>query len=484
MVLRCAWGTCNGDERYPERQGPDGRLILFPKPKTEPEKCLRWIKACGRPHEQLNINKKNKHKAVCSKHFVGGKGPTELFPDPIQADGSTIKPSRQKPKRSVEDDKDDFNDECEKPNTAAVQTEERWISGMDMFILAAENHELKGEIEDKKKEISILQKQLKDAKDEIDKNKMLPTFGVEIVLGKEEKIKGLFKYYTGITYIRFQTLLLFLFPIGSKIEYEKGRKDLKAFSQADALFLTICRLRYNFGLKDIAMRFQLSLQSAGVVFNTWIKHMYLKLGQLCIWPHRDVIINNMPKEFKQDYPNTIIIIDGTEFKTQTPCALGLQSQLYSDYKSSTTLKALVGCDPNGSVTFISELFTGSISDKAITEQSGFYDVILSLKSKGYINDGDAVMADKGFTIKDELAEFGIALNIPPHASSGKQMSVSDTILTQEIAKHRVHIERLIAKIKTYKIISDCIPTSLFQNINKIWSVCSYLTLFQDVFVKD
>ncbi|KAK3107302.1 hypothetical protein FSP39_011470 [Pinctada imbricata] len=329
MVLRCAWGTCNGDERYPERQGPDGRFILFPKPKTEPEKCLRWIKACGRPHEQLNINKINKHKAVYSKHFVGGKGPTELFPDPIQADGSTIKPSRPKPKRR-----------CESPTTETVSKRRKFkpflslgISGMDMFILAAENHELKGEIE-------------------------------------------------------------------------------------------------------------------------------------------------------QDYPNTIIIIDGTEFKTHTPCALGLQSQLYSDYKSSTTLKALVGCDPNGSVTFISELFTGSISDKAITEQSGFYDVILSLKSKGYINDGNAVMADKGFTIKDGLAEFGIALNIPPHASSGKQMSVSDTILTQKIAKHRVHIERLIAKIKTYKIISDCIPTSLFQNINKIWSVCSYLTLFQDVFVKD
>ncbi|KAK3100158.1 hypothetical protein FSP39_015521, partial [Pinctada imbricata] len=67
------------------------------------------------------------------------------------------------------------------------------INGMDMFILASENHELKGEIEDKKKEMIILQKQLKDAEDEIDNNKMLPTFGVEIVLEKEEKIKGLFK---------------------------------------------------------------------------------------------------------------------------------------------------------------------------------------------------------------------------------------------------------------------------------------------------
>ena len=212
--------------------------------------------------------------------------------------------------------------------------------------------------------------------------------------------------------------------------------------------------------------------------------MYLKLGQLCIWPHRNVIISNMPKDFKQDYPTTLVIIDGTEFKTQAPCALGLQSQLYSDYKSSTTLKALIGCDPNGSVIFASELFTGSISDKQITEQSGFYDVLVTLKSKGYVMDGDAVMADKGFTIKEELAKINLLLNIPPMASSTCQMSVSDSLLTEKIAKHRVHIERLIAKVKTYRILTECIPTSLFKSINKIWTVCCHLTLFQDVFVKD
>jgi len=92
----------------------------------------------------------------------------------------------------------------------------------------------------------------------------------------------------------------------------------------------------------------------------------------------------MPATFKQDFPSSLVIIDGTEFKTQTPSALGLQSQLHSDYKSSTTLKALVGCDPSGSVTFISELLTGSISDKAICEQSGFFHLLKNLKEAGFI----------------------------------------------------------------------------------------------------
>ncbi|KAH3708611.1 hypothetical protein DPMN_068066 [Dreissena polymorpha] len=43
----------------------DAKVITFPKPKTQVEKCLRWIKACGRPHEQLNVTKIDVNKVVC-----------------------------------------------------------------------------------------------------------------------------------------------------------------------------------------------------------------------------------------------------------------------------------------------------------------------------------------------------------------------------------------------------------------------------------
>lgn len=70
----------------------------------------------------------------------------------------------------------------------------------------------------------------------------------------------------------------------------------------------------------------------------------------------------MPESYENDFPNTLVIIDCTELKVQKPSSLHRQSQRYSNYKSSTTLKGLVGVDPRASVIFSSLLFTGSISD--------------------------------------------------------------------------------------------------------------------------
>jgi len=77
-----------------------------------------------------------------------------------------------------------------------------------------------------------------------------------------------------------------------------------------------------------------------------------------------------------------------------PSSLLLNSKLFSSYKNHVTLKGFVGIAPSGAITFISQLYGGSISDREIVERSGF----LKLE----FDKGDTVMADKGFTIEDLL----------------------------------------------------------------------------------
>lgn len=94
------------------------------------------------------------------------------------------------------------------------------------------------------------------------------------------------------------------------------------------------------------------------------------------------------------------------------------------------------------------------------------------------------MADKGFNIEEEVEKCGLQLNIPPFATIGKQMTKSDALLTKNIAKHRVHVERAIERIKRFKILSGKFKLSLFTLINQIWFVCAMLSNFFLPCIKD
>jgi len=106
----------------------------------------------------------------------------------------------------------------------------------------------------------------------------------------------------------------------------------------------------------------------------------------------------MPIPFKEKYPATRCILDCTEIKICKPSSLRVQTRRLSYQKNTTTAKGLLGIAPSGAPVFISDLYTGSISGKEVTKQSG----ILELLEKG-----DDCMADKGFNIKDLLEPIGM-----------------------------------------------------------------------------
>lgn len=247
-----------------------------------------------------------------------------------------------------------------------------------------------------------------------------------------------------------------------------GRR--RSLEPREEFFLALCRLRRGFAEKHLAHLFGISQSTVSRTFLSWINYMYLKFGQVSIWPNREVIRATMPDSFKEKYSCTRVIINCTEIRCQMPSSLLLNSKLFSSYKNHVTLKGLVGIAPSGAITFISQLYSGSISDREIVEQSGF----LKLE----FDNGDTVMADKGFTIED-LLPLGVTLNIPPFLGSNSQMTAEDVIKTQEIASIRVHVERAINKIKNFHLWDSVVPLSLFGVVNQMWSVCAFLCNIQD-----
>ena len=58
---------------------------------------------------------------------------------------------------------------------------------------------------------------------------------------------------------------------------------------------------------------------------------------------------------------------------------------------------LIGISPSGTVTFVSKLYPGNISDKEFNRQSGVLDLF---------KHGDSIMADGDFNVMEDLAPHG------------------------------------------------------------------------------
>ena len=90
-----------------------------------------------------------------------------------------------------------------------------------------------------------------------------------------------------------------------------------------------------------------------------------------------------------------VIIDCTEMFVEKPTSPHAQTATWSEYKQHNTIKTLVGITPNGYFSFLSKCWSGNTSDRKITQEWGIIDML---------EEGDAVMADRGFNIRDLLTK--------------------------------------------------------------------------------
>jgi hypothetical protein len=101
----------------------------------------------------------------------------------------------------------------------------------------------------------------------------------------------------------------------------------------------------------------------------------------------------LPKRFKE-FSNIRVILDCCEFYIQKPVIPESKKTTWSSYKHYNTVKLLVGITPTGVISFLPPLWTGSTSDKEMVRNSGLLNCL---------DEGDAVMANKGFLVRDLLA---------------------------------------------------------------------------------
>ena len=152
----------------------------------------------------------------------------------------------------------------------------------------------------------------------------------------------------------------------------------------EQFFLTLVRL----GLleQNLANRFDISVSR---ITATWIYLMFHSFKAIERYPPWHVVEKYMPEASKNEYPNSCLIIDNTEFQVERPSSLLTQS--FSSYKNRNTVKVLVGIIPSGVIAYVSSTYEGSISDKKIVEslwhfgKAGMWSLYYIIKQRTKLN---------------------------------------------------------------------------------------------------
>lgn len=274
------------------------------------------------------------------------------------------------------------------------------------------------------------------------------------------------KYYTGLPTFKI------LFILFKKIEDDLPSSS--KLSKFQMLILTLMKLRLGSDFTDLSYRFNVSINTASRYFFSVLDVLHIKLKNFVFWPERHLIKKTTPYIFKEAFGSTItVIVDCFEVFTEKPTNQNASSQMWSTYKHHHTIKFLIGIIPQGVITFISPAYGGRSSDKFIVGDSKFLE---------NIKPGDIVMADRGFTISNELQLQQASLRIPTFTKNKNQLHPIDVEQTREIAHARIHVERLIGSLKQkYTIFSSVIPISMLVKkdqditaIDKAMQICCAL----------
>ncbi|XP_046484915.1 uncharacterized protein [Neodiprion pinetum] len=530
---RCCYGVCKSDTRYNSFKGNTYYFINFPKPCLEYRKkiiksssklhikpcakcakCELWVKKCGRSDRGFrSIDDVTKDTYICSLHFHGESGPTEKNPDPLsyqefqQIDKSIDKVVKvrtslfEKYKRAAMEGEN----ESEKTKINNISTVAQKSTAHEKIFNVPDDTAcfIQQILPDQSAEMRILEEETncegtnkfttieiqtdsikmrnKSVQVKLQKNSAVEKFVNAIRIDEKKCI-----FYTSLNFEQILALHRFLSPACDNLEYWGNRETKNKscensnkykLTSMQQLILVLLRLRMGYLIEDLAYKFDVSTGFVSKICTTWIYFLHNEFTTQLkpfMFPSRKTIAETLPKIFRS-IKNIRVIVDCAEFFCQSPTNFEHQGNLYSSYKAHTTFKVLIGCTPNGCISFVSDVFEGSISDPEIFKRSKIADLL---------QPGDVVLADRGFTVHDIVEAKQAHLNIPPFLNGRDRLTPQEEMLTKKIAKQRIYVEHVIGRIKKFRLLQTVLPLNMRTLMSQIIFVCACLVNFQTPLVFD
>jgi len=243
----------------------------------------------------------------------------------------------------------------------------------------------------------------------------------------------------------------------------------------DEMFIVLVKLKTGRLNHDLAFQFGVSVGLISEIFSSWLCFLCAELKLLFEMVDCGEPVDGIPGVYK-NFSGLRVVVDCTELMLQKSSDLHDRKTTFSNYKHHDTVKFLVGMSPQLCVNFVSKAWGGRASDTHITTHS---DALLS-----GLPAGSVVMAVRGFTVAPELSRLGVKTIIPEFKGRGRsQFTDAECSTSEDIAKARIHIERVIQRIKTFHVLDSVVRLNMSDIIEQIFTVCAYLTNFQTPIIR-
>ena len=259
-----------------------------------------------------------------------------------------------------------------------------------------------------------------------------------------------------------------------KLYCQRKPGPCRRLSLEDEIIMTLMRIRLDAPVEDLAFRFGISPAPTSNIITTFLIFLSLELKPLIYWPTPEETMSYQHSHFSGTFNKVEGIGDCTEQWIQRSKNVDAQYQTYSTYKSHNTLKKLIFCTKSGSISYISEAYGGSSSDRFITEDTN----VASKFTPGFI-----AMFDKGFNVQDLFLVNQVKCVLPPFVRRKRKFTRSEVYHGKRIARARIHIERVMGRLKEFRLLNNTLPISMLDLCDHIWNIAGAVTNMQPPLVK-
>ncbi|XP_055625861.1 uncharacterized protein LOC129768322 isoform X2 [Toxorhynchites rutilus septentrionalis] len=253
--------------------------------------------------------------------------------------------------------------------------------------------------------------------------------------------------WTGLATLRMLNTIVE--GLSSLAAYKKRSRS--PVSPEEEVLVVFIKMKTNISFPCLATLFNLNHRTVSTVFLRTVPLLKMMCTPLIPWPTQGEIHRNMPHYFRPDFTDVVAVLDCMEIPIKKPKCLHCRINAYSHCKGHETAKYLITVTPGGTISYVSRGYGGKASVNQIVAEGNML---------GKFRMGEALMADKRFSIETECAAYGVKLVRPPFLTARRyQFNGKDAREGVSIAAaYTLYVERAIQRIKMFGIFNNEIDT--------------------------